>query len=329
MITQATPTSVNNMLVDEDAETLPATFPVASEAAFPLPRPGITRGHAAHHAEEEEADNSGPTRDFATTPLAAPTLDDLSFPDPGIRVPPEIDENALIDTVTAPARSAEPESDKLVPPSVPFKRPGRVTPQLEQPPVPLLEPDADLEESPLPPRAARQARSIHSETLYSSSALQRFRQYDDRRANREWIKSPRGGSSRASQARRRDSEGLLAIELEFGKLDHYRWFRNMGMILNFLSALALGILQHSWYIGALCCISLVLFWFCIRLVNVVVAGIVGVILAGYWGYVGWELAAYVQRLYPVDWFPPLLLVAIAFVLVSGYLHTNYITKRLP
>lgn len=130
------------------------------------------------------------------------------------------------------------------------------------------------------------------------------------------------------------------LEPEFARIPKNKTFRNLGMVLNVISAILIGIVAQppsGWlmFLGAL--YSLVFFNLCIRLVNVKLSIAAGLLVAVYWGYVGIVIfnAIYLYGPYIANISPFLItflspsLVALFFFSVSAYLHIRYAMNRLP
>lgn len=130
------------------------------------------------------------------------------------------------------------------------------------------------------------------------------------------------------------------LEPEFARIPKNKTFRNLGMALNILSAILIGILAQppsGWLMfwGAL--YSLVFFNLCIRLVNVKLSIGAGLLVAVYWSYVGIVIfnSIYLYGPYNAKISPFLIaflspsLVALSFFVLSAYLHIRYAMNRLP
>ena len=129
------------------------------------------------------------------------------------------------------------------------------------------------------------------------------------------------------------------LEPEFARIPKNRTFRNLGMVLNVLSAILIGILAQppsGWLMFWSALYSLVFFNLCIRLVNVKLAIVAGLLVAVYWGLVGivvfngiYLYGPYIPRISPflITFIPPSLVV-LFFFSVSAYLHIRYVMNRL-
>ncbi len=130
------------------------------------------------------------------------------------------------------------------------------------------------------------------------------------------------------------------LDPEFAGIPKNRTFRNIGMGLNVLSAILIGILAQppsGWLVFGGALYSLVFFNLCIRLVNVKLSIVTGLLVAVYWGYVAivifngiYLYGPYVEKISPflITFLPPSLVV-VFFFSVSAYLHIRYVMHRLP
>ena len=135
--------------------------------------------------------------------------------------------------------------------------------------------------------------------------------------------------------------GWLELEPEFARIPKNRTFRNLGLVLNALSAVLIGIIAlpqpSGWLMFLAGLYSLVLFSVCIRLVNTKLAIAAGLLVAAYWGLVGlviyngvYQYGPYIATVSPfLLKFLSSSLVALFFVAASAYLHIRYVLNRLP
>ena len=125
----------------------------------------------------------------------------------------------------------------------------------------------------------------------------------------------------------------IELDSEFARLPQNRFFRNCGMLLNFLSAFLVGLLPpygpSGWLIFYSLLFSIGLFTLCIRTVQPPLSKFFGLSVALYWGFVGLVIGVGLQYTsLPKSLFPPPLL-AIVFFGISAYLHLRYVKTRLP
>lgn len=133
----------------------------------------------------------------------------------------------------------------------------------------------------------------------------------------------------------------LELEPEFARIPKNRTFRNLGTVLNTLSAVLIGIVAlpqpSGWLMFLAALYSLFLFNMCIRLVNVKLAIAAGLLVAAYWGFVGlvifngvYQYGPYIAAISPflLTFLSPSL-VALFFFAVSAYIHICYVRYRLP
>jgi hypothetical protein len=130
------------------------------------------------------------------------------------------------------------------------------------------------------------------------------------------------------------------LDHDFARLPKNKTFRNIGVVLNVLSAVLIGILAQppsAWLIFGALLYSLVLFNLCIRLVNVKLSMAASLLVALYWGYVGivvWEgiytYGPYLPKISPflMAFLSPSL-IALFFFSASAYLHIRYVMNKLP
>lgn len=130
------------------------------------------------------------------------------------------------------------------------------------------------------------------------------------------------------------------LDPEFARIPRNKTFRNIGIVLNALSAILIGILAQppsGWLMFWGLFYSLLFFNLCIRLVNVKLSIAAGLLVAVYWGYFGIVLykgiylyGPYVPKIssFLIAFLPPSL-VALFFFIVSAYLHIRYVMNRLP
>src|SRR5262249_24967400 len=130
------------------------------------------------------------------------------------------------------------------------------------------------------------------------------------------------------------------LEPEFARIPKNRTFRNLGILLNVLSAILIGILAQppsGWLMFWCALYSVIFFNLCIRLVNVKLSIAAGLLVALYWAYVGivifnaiYLYGPYIAKVSPflVAFLSPSL-VALSFFGVSAYLHIRYVINRLP
>ena len=131
------------------------------------------------------------------------------------------------------------------------------------------------------------------------------------------------------------------LEPEFARIPKNRTFRNLGLVLNALSAILIGMIALSqpsgWLMFLAALYSLVLFNVCIRLVNTKLAIAAGLLVAAYWVFVClviyngvYQYGPYFATISPflLKFLSPSL-VALFFVAVSAYLHIRYVLNRLP
>jgi serine/threonine protein kinase len=130
------------------------------------------------------------------------------------------------------------------------------------------------------------------------------------------------------------------LDPEFARIPKNKTFRNLGIVLNILSAILIGLLQQppsAWFILWGILYSLVFFHLCIRLVNSRLSMGAGVLVAVYWGYFStliWNgiylYGPYIPRFSPfvIVFLSPLLLAIFVFML-SAYLHIRYVMDRMP
>lgn len=130
------------------------------------------------------------------------------------------------------------------------------------------------------------------------------------------------------------------IDSDFARIPRNKIFRNIGMLLNVLAAILVGILAQppsGWLIFFGLLYSLGLFNLCIRFVNVKLSIGAGLLVAVFWGVVSiviWNgiyvYGPYITNVSPflITFLPPSL-VALFFFSASAYLHIRYVMGRLP
>jgi serine/threonine protein kinase len=117
---------------------------------------------------------------------------------------------------------------------------------------------------------------------------------------------------------------------QFASAPKYSFFRTLGMILNILSALVIGLVLQNIIVPILGLIfSVLMFSWCIRAVETILAAFAGALVALYWGVVGWVLGGYLasfQQL-QLDRTAAEVFVGIIFCCVSFGMHIWYITRK--
>lgn len=118
------------------------------------------------------------------------------------------------------------------------------------------------------------------------------------------------------------------FDTRIAHLPQHRWFRRLGLLLNLLSAVVVGVLLRSWLIGMLCLLSWLAFFLCIRLVRTNWAIMLGLLLALYWAGIGWVLGITATTYLSMNiWLAAIL--AAGLFLISTLLHIYYIYTRIP
>lgn len=129
--------------------------------------------------------------------------------------------------------------------------------------------------------------------------------------------------SRTSSLRR---SNLFEIDPGYLRVQNYNLFRTTGIALNLLSSFMLGFWQQSWIVGVgSIVLSIVLFLLCILLVRRSLALSLSIVLALYWGVVGWASASVTLSVLHVDWLPAA--TSLLFFLISLYLHVIYVRDK--
>lgn len=178
---------------------------------------------------------------------------------------------------------------------------------------------------------------------------QQIMDYSARRDNRQTSRPTSTAPKPAASVRKTSSFKNLAVTLrrwfelepEFARIPKNRTFRNLGMVLNALSAVLIGIVAlpqpSGWLMFLAALYSLVLFNVCIRLINAKLAIATGLLVSAYWGIVGlvifngvYQYGPYISTISPflIKFLSPSL-VALFFFAVSVYLHIRYVLNRLP
>jgi serine/threonine protein kinase len=129
---------------------------------------------------------------------------------------------------------------------------------------------------------------------------------------------------------------LFEVDRYFLTARKYRSFRTIGITLNILSSLLLGLWFQSWIIGIGCLVlGCLVFILCIVLVRRSFALSFAVALSVYWGGVGWVFTSAVLSLpyvntVPVPPIAPLIihyLVSLLSFITSLYLHASYVRNK--
>lgn len=116
------------------------------------------------------------------------------------------------------------------------------------------------------------------------------------------------------------------LDFEFFKLRRFQLFRWLGFVLNFFSAVVVGLaIVHDWWTGFFALlISWGAFFLCISAVKKPTAIFFGFVVACWWFYVGGSL----DMLWPPKLMqPPTELAQLVFFLVSFGLHTWYALRK--
>ncbi len=123
---------------------------------------------------------------------------------------------------------------------------------------------------------------------------------------------------------------VFELSPHFASDRRYRFFRFNGILLNILSAVALGFLLQNPFAAVWGLLySVLLFSLCIRAINPILARFAGTLVALYWGAVGWVLGGYLVPWFQLQLNPAYssLSLCIIFCCVSFGLHVWYVTNK--
>ncbi len=123
---------------------------------------------------------------------------------------------------------------------------------------------------------------------------------------------------------------VFELSSRFASDRRYRFFRFNGILLNVLSAVALGFLLQNPFVAVWGLLySVLLFSLCIRVINPILARFAGTLVALYWGVVGWVLGGNLVPWLQLQLNPVYssLSLCIIFCCVSFGLHVWYVTNK--